>query len=61
MTKQLNIPVKIDGKNVSEEIDIIESVQTLVKNLSIQNLKLLASKSKKKGVNKKIQNYKHFM
>ncbi len=58
---KLNITVNVETKGVSEEIAIIESVQALVKNLSLDNLKLLAKKSAKPGVNKKIQSYKHFM
>jgi hypothetical protein len=59
--KSFNIPVQANVSNVSEEIDVTSSVQTLVKNLSIENLKLLAEKSKKPGINKKIQTYKKFM
>ncbi len=59
--KQLNIPVTAKVTGVTDEIDVIESVQALVKNLSLENLKLLAEKSKKPGVNAKIQTYKKFM
>ncbi len=59
--KQLNIPVKAIVDSVMDEIDIIESVQALVDNLTLENLKLLAAKSRKPGVNKKIQTYKKFM
>ena len=56
--KKLNIPVCVEVKNVTDEIDFIESVQALAENLTLENLKLLAKKSKKKGVNQKIQTYK---
>ncbi len=59
--KALNIPVQAQVKNVIEEIDLTESIQTLVKNVSIENLKLLAEKSKKPNINQKIQTYKKFM
>lgn len=59
--KSLNIPVQAKISNVSEEIDVVSSVQAIVKNLSTDNLKLLAEKSKKPGINKKIQTYKKFM
>jgi len=59
--KSFNIPVQANASNVSEEIDVVSSIQTIVKNVSIENLKLLADKSKKPGINKKIQTYKKFM
>jgi len=59
--KKLNIPVCVEVKSVTDEIDIIESVQALTENLTLENLKLLANKSRKKGVNQKIQTYKKFM
>ncbi len=61
MPKQLNIPVQIKNTSVTDEVEIIESVQLLVKNLSLENLKLLAQKSKQIGINTKIQMYKNFM
>jgi len=61
MKRHLNIPVTINSASVRDDIDIIQSIQTLVENLTIENLKLLAEKSKKPGVNKKIQTYKKFM
>nr|WP_321453592.1 hypothetical protein [uncultured Carboxylicivirga sp.] len=59
--KSFNIPVQANVSNISEEIDVVSSIQTIVKNVSIENLKLLAEKSKKPGINKKIQTYKKFM
>nr|WP_321405892.1 hypothetical protein [uncultured Carboxylicivirga sp.] len=59
--KSFNIPVQANVSSVSEEIDVVSSIQTIVKNVSIENLKLLAEKSKKPGINKKIQTYKKFM
>lgn len=59
--KQLNIPVSKEINSVSDEIDIITSVQAIVENLTVENLKVLAEKSRKPGVNKKIQTYKKFM
>lgn len=44
-----------------EQITISESVQELVKNLSVDNLKLLAEKSRKPNINKKIQQYKNLI
>lgn len=61
MKRQLNIQVFVNSDSVLEDIDIIESVQALVDNLTVENLKVLADKSKKPGVNKKIQTYKKFM
>ncbi len=59
--KSFNIHVQAEVSNVSEELDVASSVQALVKNLTVENLKLLAEKSKKPGINKKIQTYKKFM
>ncbi len=61
MSKQLNIPVQVKSNRVSDDITIINSVQSIVENLTLENLKLLAEKAKKKGVNQKIQMYKKFM
>lgn len=61
MKRQLNIQVFVNSDSVLEDIDIIESVQALVDNLTVENLKVLAEKSKKPGINKKIQTYKKFM
>ncbi len=61
MNKQINIPVKVQTTGVSDEIAIINSVQCLVENLTLENLKILAEKAKKPGINKKIQTYKKFM
>jgi len=59
--KPINIPVQANVSNMSEEIDLTTSIQTIVQNVSIENIKLLAEKSKKPGINKKIQTYKKFM
>ncbi len=59
--KSFNIHVQAEVSNVSQELDVASSVQALVKNLTIENLKLLAEKCKKPGINKKIQQYKKFM
>lgn len=59
--KAINIVVEANPLDVYQEIELIETVQTLVKNITIENLQLLAEKSKKAGINKKIQTYKSFM
>ncbi|WP_075603118.1 hypothetical protein [Saccharicrinis aurantiacus] len=59
--KNLNIPVQAKVKNAIDEVDITTSIQLLVKNVSLENLKVLAQKSKKPDINKKIQTYKKFM
>ncbi|MGQ1786354.1 hypothetical protein [Saccharicrinis sp. GN24d3] len=59
--KSINIPVQANVSDMSEEIDLTTSIQTIAKNVSIENLKILAEKSKKPGINKKIQTYKKFM
>lgn len=56
--RMLKIQVETTSANTIEDIDLIQSVQLLVKNLSVENLKLLAEKSKQPGINKKIQTYK---
>jgi hypothetical protein len=61
MKRPLNIQVNVNSDSVFDDIDIIESVQALVDNLTVENLKVLAEKSKKPGINKKIQTYKKFM
>lgn len=58
--RMLRISVNTSSNNMIEDIDIIESVQEMVKNLSVENLKLLAEKSKQPGVNKKIQTFKRY-
>ncbi len=58
--RKINIPVETDSPSILEDIEIIESVQLLVKNLTVDNLKLLAEKSIQPNVNKKIQTYKKF-
>ncbi len=59
--RRLNIPVTTKTTSMLDDIDIIESVQALVENLTLENLKILAQKSKKPGVNKMIKTYKKFM
>lgn len=59
--KNLNIPVQANVKSAIEEVELTSSIQTLVKNVSLENLKVLAQKSKKPDINKKIQTYKKFM
>lgn len=59
--KRFNIQVEKPDISVSEEISIAESVCLLVKNLTVKNLKLLATKSNKKGINEKLQKYKHLI
>ncbi|MBR8534429.1 hypothetical protein KDU71_02570 [Carboxylicivirga sediminis] len=59
--KPINIPVQANVTNMSEEIDLVSSIQAIVQNVSVENLKVLAEKSKKPGINKKIQTYKKFM
>jgi uncharacterized protein YerC len=61
MKRQLNIQVSVTSDSVFDDIDTIESVQVLVDKLTVANLKVLAEKSKKPGINKKIQTYKKFM
>ncbi len=56
-----NILVEKPDISISDEISISESVCLLVKNLSVENLKTLAQKSKKKGINDKIKKFKHLV
>ncbi len=55
------VTAETQAKNVFEEIAATESLQELSKNLSVENLILLAEKSKKKDINKKIQKYKYLI
>ena len=55
------ISAETQAKNVFEEMDVSKSLQELAKNLSVENLKLLAEKSKKPNINKKIQKYKYMI
>ena len=55
------LSVQSRAKDVFEEMDVTKSLQLLAENLTVENLKLLAEKSKKPNINKKIQRYKNFM
>jgi hypothetical protein len=55
------LSVQSRAKDVFEEMDVTESLQLLAKNLTVENLKLLAEKSKKQNINKKIQRYKNLI
>lgn len=62
MIQPFNIPIcHANIANKTEQFDVVESVQKIVANLSVENLKLLAEKSSKPGINQKIQTYKKFM
>ncbi len=56
-----NICVEKADLSIVDEISIKESVCLLVTNLSVESLKTLAEKSKKKGINEKIQKFKHLV
>lgn len=60
MSKTINIPVQKNCTTL-DEITIIGSVQDLVNNLTIENLALLAKKSQKPNINKRIQQYKNLI
>ena len=61
MSKVIKLTVATRAKDVKEEIDVIRSIQQLAINLSVENLKLLAEKSKATNINEKIQKYKNFI
>jgi len=58
---KLNITVNVQTKSAIEEIEIIEALQSIAENISLENLKLLGKKAKKPGINKKIQTYKNLI
>ena len=60
MGKVIKLTVASRANDVNEEIDVIRSIQQLTINLSVDNLKLLAEKSKANNINEKIQKYKKF-
>ncbi|MDR6240971.1 hypothetical protein [Aureibacter tunicatorum] len=39
----------------------LECLETLKKNLTVESLRILASKSGKKGINKKIKQFQHLI
>jgi len=58
---KLVLAADTQAKNVFEELEATEALKELSKNLTVENLKLLAEKSKKKDINKKIQKYKYLI
>lgn len=60
MGKVLKLTVATRANEINEEIDVIRSIQQLAINLTVENLKLLAEKSKARNINEKIQKYKKF-
>ena len=60
MGKVIKLTVATRANNVNDEIDVIRSIQLLAINLTVENLKLLAEKSKATDINEKIQKYKKF-
>jgi hypothetical protein len=63
MAKSKNIQLTVNAKvtDFGSEIDLVSSLQALASNISVNNLKLLAEKSKKPGINQKISLYKNLI
>lgn len=57
---KISIPVEFDG-NMLDEIVLTESIQTIVKNITLENLQLLARKSSKPRMNERIQKFKNLI
>jgi len=55
------ITIKVTAANAKETKAIQDSLQTLAQKIDPENLEILAKKSKKLGINKKIQQYQAFL
>ena len=58
---QHKLTINIEAKNAIESLKALEALQTIAQNITPENLALLADKSKKAGVNVKIQMFKSYI
>lgn len=58
---QHNHTIRIAAKSELEALKKLEALQTLAENITAENLKLLADKSKTVGINAKIQLFKSYI
>ena len=54
----MQVTINIPTDNQVDSFLISKSLETLVQNLTKENIQLLAEKSKKPGMNEKLQKYK---